>query len=119
MNNFYRNVSILSIAQAMMNSANALQITAAGLIGLTLADNSALATLPLALQFIAGMLTSPASSLLMGRIGRRYGFMLGTIMGASGAFIAYLAVLLGVIGHASSEFVSVLCGISGPELSVW
>ena len=33
--------------------------------------------------------------------------------------VAYLAVLLGVVGHASSEFVSVLCGISGPELSVW
>ena len=35
------------------------------------------------------------------------------------ASIAYLAVLLGVVGHASSEFVSVLCGISDPELSVW
>ena len=33
------------------------------------------------------------------------------------ASIAYLAVLLGVAGHASSEFISVLCGISGPELS--
>jgi len=35
------------------------------------------------------------------------------------ASIAYLAVMLGVIGHASSEFVSVLCGVAGPELSVW
>ena len=33
--------------------------------------------------------------------------------------IAYGAVLLGVGGHASSEFVSVLTGIAGPELSVW
>jgi len=33
--------------------------------------------------------------------------------------IAYLAVLLGVVGHASSEFFAVLTGISGPELSVW
>ena len=33
--------------------------------------------------------------------------------------IAYLAVLLGVIGHASSEFFAVLTSISGPELSVW
>jgi drug/metabolite transporter (DMT)-like permease len=35
------------------------------------------------------------------------------------AWIAYLAVFLGVCGHASSEFFSVLTGIKGPELSVW
>jgi drug/metabolite transporter (DMT)-like permease len=32
---------------------------------------------------------------------------------------AYLAVFLGVCGHASSEFCSVLSGLKGPELSVW
>ena len=35
------------------------------------------------------------------------------------ASIAYLAVFVGVLGHASTEFFSVLSGISGPELSVW
>jgi drug/metabolite transporter (DMT)-like permease len=35
------------------------------------------------------------------------------------AVLAYLAVMLGVVGHASSEFFSVLSGISGPELAVW
>jgi drug/metabolite transporter (DMT)-like permease len=35
------------------------------------------------------------------------------------AWVAYLAVFLSVCGHATSEFVSVLCGIKGPELSVW
>jgi drug/metabolite transporter (DMT)-like permease len=33
--------------------------------------------------------------------------------------VAYLAVFLGVCGHASSEFFSVLSGVKGPELSVW
>ena len=32
---------------------------------------------------------------------------------------AYLAVFVGVLGHASSEFFAVLSGISGPEVSVW
>ncbi|MHA1528401.1 MAG: DMT family transporter [Alphaproteobacteria bacterium] len=32
---------------------------------------------------------------------------------------AYLAVFIAVFGHASSEFFSVLIGISGPEVSVW
>ncbi len=35
------------------------------------------------------------------------------------AWIAYLAVFLGVCGHASSEFVAVASGVKGPELSVW
>jgi len=32
---------------------------------------------------------------------------------------AYLAVFVGVLGHASSEFFAVLSGVSGPEVSVW
>lgn len=32
---------------------------------------------------------------------------------------AYLAVFIGVCGHASSEFFSVRSGVSGPEVSVW
>ena len=32
---------------------------------------------------------------------------------------AYVAAFVGVLGHASSEFVAVLTGISGPEVSVW
>jgi len=35
------------------------------------------------------------------------------------AWIAYLAVFIGVLGHASSEFVAVLSGVSGPEVSSW
>ena len=35
------------------------------------------------------------------------------------AWIAYLTVFIGVLGHASTEFFSVLSGIGGPELSVW
>jgi len=35
------------------------------------------------------------------------------------AWVAYTAVFLGVIGHASSEFVAVLSKVKGPELSVW
>jgi drug/metabolite transporter (DMT)-like permease len=33
--------------------------------------------------------------------------------------VAYLAVFIGVLGHASSEFVAVLSGVSGPEVSSW
>lgn len=35
------------------------------------------------------------------------------------ATLAYGAVLIGVCGHASSEFFSILSGVAGPEASVW
>jgi drug/metabolite transporter (DMT)-like permease len=35
------------------------------------------------------------------------------------ASIAYLAVMAGVVGHATSEFVAKISGVAGPELSVW
>ena len=35
------------------------------------------------------------------------------------SLLAYLAVFVGVLGHASTEFFAVLSGVSGPELSVW
>lgn len=35
------------------------------------------------------------------------------------AWVAYLAVFLGVVGHGSSEFAAVKTGVAGPELSVW
>lgn len=35
------------------------------------------------------------------------------------ASIAYLAVMAGVVGHASSEFMAKISGVGGPELSVW
>lgn len=92
MPHLFRNVSILAFAQAMMNSSNGLQVTAAGLIGLSLSSDSSLATLPLALQFISGMLTTPLASLLMGIIGRRAGFMLGTAIGVCGSLTAYFAI---------------------------
>ncbi len=38
---------------------------------------------------------------------------------ANRATLAYLAVFIGVCGHASSEFFAVLSGVAGPEASVW
>jgi drug/metabolite transporter (DMT)-like permease len=35
------------------------------------------------------------------------------------SWLAYAAVFVGVLGHASTEFVAALSGIKGPELSVW
>lgn len=75
----------LAIAQSLLMVGNILMITTAALVGARLASDVALATLPLALQFLATMLTTIPASLLMKRTGRRTGFLLGAVLALVGA----------------------------------
>ncbi len=67
-------------------------MTSAALIGHSLSDDKALATLPLALQFVAVMLVTAPASFLMKRIGRRDGFTVGLCIGLVGAALAIVAI---------------------------
>ena len=87
------NVWLLSFCQAIMNTGNVLLIATSSLVGYTLAANKALATLPLGLQFLATMLTTIPASMLMKQVGRRAGFMVGTLTGLAGAVLAAFAIL--------------------------
>ena len=89
-----RSVAILTGCQALGMSCLALAITITALVGSTLAPNPTLATLPLALQFVATAATTIPASLFMGRFGRRAGFTLGSLMGIIGGIISCLAVFL-------------------------
>ena len=101
-----RNVFLLAIAQALMLSVNSLMVTSAAIIGSYLATNKALATLPLALQFVAVMLTTIPASILMSRIGRKPGFLLATLIGLTGA-------ACGVIGIYQGSFLLFCIGTIG------
>ena len=70
-----------------MTSTSAI-VTSAALIGHSLAEDKSLATLPLAMQFIAVMAVTAPASLLMKRIGRRDGFTVGLGIGLAGAVLA-------------------------------
>lgn len=87
-----KNVWLLSINQALMITGNTLLVATAGLVGLALADDKSLATFPMAMQFLATMLTTIPASLLMQRYGRRPGFMLGAVFGIAGAITAAWAI---------------------------
>ena len=93
MNPFYRNIPILSFAQAMMMSNSSLMVTASALVGADLAEDKSLTTLPLAAGFVMVMLTSIPAAWLMHHIGRKAGFILATLIGASGAAIATWSIL--------------------------
>jgi MFS family permease len=101
-----RNVVLLALAQAIMMSVNSLMVTSAAIIGSHLASNKALATLPLALQFVAVMLTTIPASMLMGKLGRKAGFLIATAIGLCGA-------LCGVIGIYQESFLLFCIGTAG------
>ncbi len=82
-----RNVIQLSLAQALMMSVTTIMVTSAALIGVQLADNKALATLPMALQFIAVMMSTIPASMLMQRIGRKAGFLCASAIGFTGGLL--------------------------------
>ena len=93
MNNMKKNVLLLAASQAMFMTGGSLLIATSALVGYRLSPDKALATLPLALQMLAGMLTSIPASLLMQRIGRRAGFLLGSTIGITGAVLAAYAIV--------------------------
>ncbi len=99
MNTMKRNVWLLSGCQALMNSGNSLLIATSALVGFRLAADKSLATLPLALQFFTSMLTTVPASFLMKAIGRRAGFMVGTLFGLAGAGLAAFAIVSGSFLH--------------------
>ncbi len=89
-----RNVFLLAACQALMMSCNSLLISISALVGAALATEKWLATVPLGLQFLATMLCTLPASLLMRSIGRRAGFILGTLAGLAGAVVSTYAVLI-------------------------
>lgn len=105
MSSFTRNVPILAFSQAMAMSGASLIVATAALVGLNLAEDKALSTLPLAAQFIAVMLTSIPAAMLMKRIGRKASFLFASLFGFSGASIATYSII-------EHDFVGFIIGVS-------
>ncbi len=85
-------VYLLALCQALMMSSTSLLITASSLVCLTLTPDKSLVTLPLSLQFFGLMLTSMPASMLMGRLGRKQGFLIGSLFGIIGASLLVYSV---------------------------
>ena len=92
MNNARKNVALLSACQALLMTNNSILIATNGLAGYALAADKSLATLPVTAYIIGAALTTVPMSLLMRRLGRRVGLMLGALFGIAGALICGYAV---------------------------
>jgi len=90
-----KNVWLLAACQSLMMTNNALLVTTSALVGVSLASNAAYATLPLALQFMSTMVASIPASLLMGRVGRRTGFLFASLIGLAGGAVATIGIIQG------------------------
>lgn len=77
-----------------MTSTTMLIIVSA-LAGQILAPDKSLATLPLALMFTATMASTIPASLLMKRVGRRFGFTIGAVIGVAAALTGAWGVVAG------------------------
>jgi len=90
-----RNVALLALGQALLVSTTSVVVATSSLVGSALAERPSWATVPLGVQFLAMMATAMPASLLMRRLGRRTGFVIGALCGLLGAGVAALAILAG------------------------
>jgi MFS family permease len=98
------NVLRLAVAQALMLSAIVMSLAVAGILGAQLAPDAGLATLPIAAMVVGVAVASLPAGLLMRRIGRRAGFLLGATVGVGASLLAAHALqaqsfALFVLGH--------------------
>ena len=87
-------VALLALCQATAMTTNTVLVTVAALIGYALATDKALATVPLAMRQVATMATTIPASLLMQRIGRRGGFLVGSLVGLMGSGIGIYSLII-------------------------
>jgi MFS family permease len=88
---------LLAVASAIGGSAGAVAIGTGGLAGMALLphDQMALATVPVSAFILGPALASIPAAMTMRRIGRRNGFIVGTLLGAVGAAIVTGAIVAG------------------------
>ena len=87
-----KNVTLLAVCQALAMSGSSMLATVAALAGYMIAEDKSLATLPVASQFLATMLTTIPASLFMRRYGRRAAFTVGQLIGLGGAVLAGFSI---------------------------
>jgi MFS family permease len=89
-----QNVLLLAACQTLYMTGTSTVIATTAVAGGSLAPTHGLATLPYSLQFLVITATINPGSLLMQRIGRRVGFLIGLALGAAGAALAASGLFL-------------------------
>lgn len=87
-----RNLFLLACCQAIGQAGNTMMFAATALSVVTFYPQRDLATLPITLQHLGVMLSVFPAGLLMQRMGRRFGFRVGSVFGMIGASVVGLGL---------------------------
>jgi MFS family permease len=88
-------MGVLAMLQALLLTNNVTLIAISSLAGFALAEDKALATLPVTGYVLGAATFSMLAARLMRRLGRRYGYSVGSILGCIGALLAAWSVSVG------------------------
>lgn len=97
----WNNVILLSITQAFFLISVILMMTLSGMVGLQLATDKSLATLPVAMIAVGTAVMLIPASFIIKKVGQRNGFMIGTLLSALAGILSFYAI----IHHSFSLFV--------------
>ncbi len=89
------NVLLLAVAHGVLGGQVSMHVILGGLVGALLAPDAKYATLPISVMIMASAVSTGMVSLLMGRFGRRAGFLLGTACGAIAGLVSAWAIVVG------------------------
>lgn len=109
---YSRNLLILMACQLISVTGSLVMITLGGIIGTSLADDPALATLPISVMVIGIAISAIPATMLMKRVGRKAGFAAATLT----AIVAMLLAAWSLQQHSFFWFV-VAAGLLGINLA--
>ena len=91
----FRNIGLLSAVQALGGSSSSIIMSIAALAAVGFAPDPSAATLPTTAMIVGLALATSSATLIIYRLGRTRGLMLGAAIGIPAALLATLAVILG------------------------
>ncbi|UXM96520.1 MFS transporter (plasmid) [Bartonella sp. HY329] len=91
----YRNLCLLTVAQALGASSPPIIISLGGLVGRNLSDNAAIATLPVSIYQAGVALSVIPAAFFMRQLGRRCAYLVGAIFGVLSGLVAAYGIIHG------------------------
>lgn len=93
MRNISSNLIVLAIGQALTSTVISLLTLVSSLVGHELAPLKSLSTLPVTATVMGTMLMIYPAAMIMGRLGRKNGFMFKAAIGVLGGLAGYIAII--------------------------
>jgi len=88
-----KNLSLLALSQVFGFTANIITVFLSGIVGSQITSIKSLSTLPTALAVVGTAIFTILAAKIMGKIGRRLGFIFGALVSAATCLLAAFAII--------------------------